>query len=117
MTLKQATQKQEEFMKTYFFIQTRPELSMAEKLVLHTIMHHARNKKTAWPSERRIARLSGLSERHVKRIVKRLSDLGLIHVCRENRNNTYTLIQGPGTLFYKWRKEYSDIILNVVSAA
>jgi len=113
LPLRQVLGKQEQFMKLPLWLQRRTELTLAQKSVLVTIMFHAQDGKTAWPSVHRLARLNGISEKTVKTAIKKLKNLGIIEIDRRgsyNAHNVYTFIDGVGSVLYKWMREYSENI-------
>ncbi|MEZ4322865.1 MAG: helix-turn-helix domain-containing protein [Myxococcota bacterium] len=61
-----------------------PELGAQERLVLVAWLTHANPEGVAWPSIARLARMTSLGERTVRRELKRLRDHGLL----EDRGRT-----------------------------
>ena len=60
-------------------------LSSTQKLVLIALAWHSDDQGTCWPSQARLARLSGLSERSVRRAARELEQQNLI---RRHRRTT-----------------------------
>lgn len=57
-------------------------LAPTQKLVLVALAWHSDDGGTCWPSQARLARLSGLSERSVRRAAKDLEQRGLVRRLR-----------------------------------
>lgn len=71
-----------------------PELTSNEKLVLWAIGHHTCTGNDAWPSQARIAALTALSHKTVKRVVRALGGRGILVTKRAaagNRVNHYAV--------------------------
>lgn len=71
-------------------------LTTASKLVLVVLAQHADTGGLCWPGIPRIAELSCLSERATRYALRKLEDLGLLHVqYRLGRSTNYTLALKP----------------------
>jgi hypothetical protein len=69
-------------------------LTAVEKLVVIAIASHG---EVAFPSQARLARLTSLNVRTVKRTVKRLRELGILSTHATRASLTYTVVMGGDT--------------------
>lgn len=73
------------------------------KAVLFALASRTKADGKAWPSVERIAQDSGVSVRHIKRIIGTLEDSGVLSVARkqvrpgQNQSNRYQMYPGMGT--------------------
>jgi len=104
--LDKAITKQDEFVKSPFWILRRAEITPVEKDVLLTIKHHARPR--AFPGRELIASLNAISTRSVTNATKKLEKMKVISINRAKRHHTYSLCEGKGSVLQKWRTEYCE---------
>ena len=91
------------------YILRAPRLSANERLVLLAISDHLGDKRSAWPSADRLAKMTGLARRTVLRTIKALDDSGRIAVVRSTgRANRYRMDWARINPFHDLRECQSD---------
>jgi len=63
-------------------------------IVVYAILarHASQDSQKAWPSIRHMAEMLGTGKKQIQNALLALKDVGLIHIERTNRHNTYTLL-------------------------
>ena len=72
------------------------QCTLGARAVYLVLLAHANQYDVAWPSQRRIAQVTGLSIITVKRGLKQLQEVGLItKIPRDGRRLKYQLLRAP----------------------
>lgn len=70
------------------------DLTIQERYLFCVLLRHCGKKDTCFPGQKRLANILGLSDRHIRTLVKNIKEKTDILTCKRsgwNRANTYTL--------------------------